>query len=407
MIAFLRRQADEIAADPALRAYGAALAGLQLLFDYWIQRGDKLRFLAPGRDAICWPLLPECEWLRVLPVGRLATLLDVHALVAVAVAVAFLRRGWTRRAYAGLWLLVLVELAVLALDFRLRRNQHYMALAVTGAFLAVPDKRVALRVLVCLFYFWSGTLKLNWEWLSGAALYRPVWLFTGPWLIVATSYVIALELGIVWGVLARRAWLFWGAFAQLVVFHVFSWPVVGFFYPVLMFGILTIFLLCWWLRGPPRGSPRGAWALALAFSALQLAPHLLPGDRTLTGEGRLFALHMFDARLVCEAWAELELPDGRSQRVNLRTHWEERTACDPILIHGAARNLCRARDAGRRAFVDLDVHLRSRRTSEAAFTPVIALEDFCAKRPRYDPFLHNAWIETGADRAQPGGSAGW
>jgi hypothetical protein len=400
VISILRRQADAIAADPALRAYGAALAGLQLLFAYWIQRDGKLRILAPGRDAICWPLLPECEWLRVLPVEGLEWLLTLHALAALAVGAAFLRRGWTGRAYAGLWVLLLVELAVLAIDFRLRRNQHSMALAVTGAFLAVPDKRAALRVLICLFYFWAGTLKLNWEWLSGAALYRPVWLFSGDWLIAATSYVIALELAIVWGLLARRAWLFWGVFAQLVVFHVFSWPVVGFFYPILMFLILAIFPLCWWLPGPARGRPRAAWALAAGFSALQLTPYLYPGDRALTGEGRLFALHMFDALVTCEAWATLELPDGRTQRMSLRRHWEARTACDPILIHGAARNLCRARDAGRRDFVDLDVELRSRRTSETGLTPVIALEDFCAHRPRYHPFRHNGWILGG--EAHPG-----
>jgi hypothetical protein len=102
VISILRRQAEEIAADPALRAYGAALAGLQLLFAYWIQRDGKLRILAPGRDAICWPLLPECEWLRVLPVEGLEWLLALHGLAALAVGAAFLRSGWTHRAYAGL-----------------------------------------------------------------------------------------------------------------------------------------------------------------------------------------------------------------------------------------------------------------------------------------------------------------
>jgi hypothetical protein len=134
-------------------------------------------------------------------------------------------------------------------------------------------------------------------------------------------------------------------------------------------------------------------ALAAVFSALQLTPHLFPGDRTLTGEGRLFALHMFDARVTCEAWADVRLADGGVRRESLRQHGEARTGCDPIVIHGFARNLCRARDAGRVEFVDLDVHLRSRRASEAELRPVIALADFCAKRPRYRPFGHNDWIQ--------------
>jgi hypothetical protein len=200
----MRRQADEIAADPALRAYGAALALLHVLAAYWIRQNGKLGFLVPGAEAICWPLLPDCEWLRVLPREGLELATGLWAAGGLVVAAAFLYRRSARSAYAGLLLLTLFELALLALDFRLRRNQHSMALWVTGAFLLVPGKRNALRLLICLFYFWAGTLKLNWEWLSGAGLYQPVWLFTGKWLVAACAYVIVLELVIVWGLLARR-----------------------------------------------------------------------------------------------------------------------------------------------------------------------------------------------------------
>jgi hypothetical protein len=359
----------------------------------WIRLGGKLEWAAAGADAICWPLLPDCEGLRVLSLAGLERAAWLWGAGGLAVAAAFARRRWTGRAYAGLCLLVGVELAFLALDFRLRRNQHAMALWVTAAFLLVPGRRAALPALICLFYFWAGTLKLNWEWVSGAALYRPVWLFTGPWLVAACVYVVVLELGVVWGLLARRALWFWAAFAQVVVFHVFSWPVVGFFYPVLMFGILAIFPLRRWLPGPEPASRRPALALAALYSALQLTPHLFPGDRTLTGEGRLFALHMFDARVTCEAWADVRLADGSVRRENLRRHAEARTSCDPILIHGFARNLCRARDAGRREFADLDVNLRSRRTSERELRTVIDYPDFCARMPRYQALRHNDWIQ--------------
>ena len=167
---------------------------------------------------------------------------------------------------------------------------------------------------------------------------------------------------------------------------------VGFFYPVLMFGILAIFPLCRLLPGEEPRSRRPVFALAALFSAIQLTPYLYAGDRTLTGEGRLFALHMFDARVICEAAAELRLADGSRRREDLEQHLEARTACDPILIHGLARNLCRARDAGLLDFVDLDVHLRSRRASERELQTVIDFPDFCARAPRYRPFRHNEWI---------------
>src|SRR5436309_1795448 len=176
--------------------------------------------------------------------------------------------------------------------------------------IAEIERDDALRVLVTLFYFWAGTLKLNWEWISGAGLYRPMWPFSGGGVVAACAYVIVLELGVAWGLLAGRAWIFWAAFAQFLVFHALSWQVVGFFYPLLMFAILAIFPLSRLV--PPRDPPEGlltalcrgrevwpVYARAALLPLLQLIPYAFPGDRTLTGQGRLYALHMFDARATC------------------------------------------------------------------------------------------------------------
>src|SRR5438552_19020302 len=70
-----------------------------------------------------------------------------------------------------------------------------------------------------------------------------MWPFSGAGVVAACVYVIVLELGVAWGLLAKRAWIFWTSFAQFLVFHALSWQVVGFFYPLLMFAILTVFLL--------------------------------------------------------------------------------------------------------------------------------------------------------------------
>jgi len=40
------------------------------------------------------------------------------------------------------------------------------------AYLFFPGKRVLLRHLLVSLYFWAGILKLDWEWLSGVALYN-------------------------------------------------------------------------------------------------------------------------------------------------------------------------------------------------------------------------------------------
>jgi hypothetical protein len=224
--------------------------------------------------------------------------------------------------------------------------------------------------------------------------------------VIATTYVVLLELLIVWGLLARRRAWFVFAFSQVILFHVFSWKVVGYFYPVLMFGLLTIFVLCQWIPAP-AGSPsspsllstlfrgraaRPVYATAAILSALQLVPYLYPGDIRLTGEGRLYALNMFDARVECEAHAELHLHDGSTRRENLILFGEPRTRCDPIVIRAAGLDLCRRRARGEIEFVDLDIHMHARRATEATMRELVDLRGFCASPPRYDPFFHNEWI---------------
>jgi hypothetical protein len=404
-VGFLRAQIAEIERDDALRWYGVAMALLHVVtYLYWVDQ-RIVTFVSAQAEPICWPLLPACENVRLLSAGGVALLLRAYFAAAIGTGLLFAFRRLVPWAYAGLVLVNGLKLAVMLLDYRLRMNQHYMGFFATFAYLLVPGKRDALRVLVTLFYFWAGMLKLNWEWVSGAGLYRPMWPFSGPSVIVACVYVIVLELGVAWGLLAKRAWIFWAAFAQFLVFHALSWQVVGFFYPLLMFAILAIFPLSRLVEpaDPPEGlfaalfrgrEVRSVYALAAFFSVLQLIPYAFPGDRALTGQGRLYALHMFDARATCVGWADLHNVDGTTTRRDLKLPLDTRIACDPIVYFNRARNLCRLRDGGRAAFTDLDLVLSARRASDSDLRRVIDTKGFCAKRERYDPFRHNAWILT-------------
>jgi hypothetical protein len=304
--------------------------------------------------------------------------------------------------------LTIVKVVLVALDFRLRLNQHYMAFWVCAVYLLVPGKREALRLLLVLFYFWAGLLKVNWEWISGAALYRPLWFFTGRGVIVACAYVVVMELFVAWGLLARRAWIFWAAFAQVMLFHVMSWAIVDFFYPLLMFLLLGIVFFD--RLFPPDPSRRrstetsllsslthgraasATYMVAAAFTAFQLVPYTFPGDRTITGEGRLYALHMFDAQITCEAWAVVSDRNGTEDRVDLRGGTLQRINCDPIVVIGRAQNLC-ARLSRPSAPADIRVSLRARRATQHDLQTVIDLPSFCTRDLHYDPFRHNDWIQ--------------
>src|SRR5258705_3752500 len=181
-----------------------------------------------------------------------------------------------------------------------------MAFAACGVSLLVPRKRESVPLLLVLFYFWAGTLKLNGEWVSGAALYKPLWLLSGWAVVAACAYVVALELGVVWGLLSRRPWIFGSSLAQVLLFHLMSFAIVGWFYPLLMFALLSILVFVRvFPASPPEPSvgerilsrrlSRAALGMALASSLIQLSSHLYPGATAITGEGRLLSLHMFDA----------------------------------------------------------------------------------------------------------------
>jgi hypothetical protein len=406
---WLGRAVAEVRDDPALRVYGAVLALIHVLTACWLY-DSRLYLLVPTTDPVCWPLVPMCDALRVLSPRMLRLVVLSYGSLGGLAAVLFLRRRTVGVALALLGLLVAMEVSILALDFRLRRNQHYMALATMLTFLILPNRRDTVRVLIVLFYVWAGMLKLDYEWVSGAGLYEPIWLFTGRGIVAACVYVVVLELVIVWGLLTHRRGWFWAVFAQVLVFHVFSWNVVGYFYPILMFALLTIFPLCRWAEPPAtsaasptllRDLVRGRAAVsvyvaAAVLSLLQVVPHLYPGDIALTGEGRLYALNMFDARVQCEAFAELRHQDGSTSRESLLLFGEARTRCDPIMVRAAALMLCNRRDRGELDFVDLDMKLSARRATDPAMQTLVDLRDVCADPPRYDPFFHNDWIMTGS-----------
>ena len=315
--AFWTSQVQEIGADGVLRLYGACLALTHVLSVLFWLTSRSWQYMHEASEPICWPLFPWCEHLRVLSPDQVRYGLVLFAAAAVAVALAFSRRRWTAAAYTGLLLLTIAKIGLIALDYRLRLNQHYMAFWACFVYLLIPGKRDAVRLLLVLFYFWAGTLKVNWEWISGAALYRPLWFFSGRGVIVACAYVVLMELAVSWGLLARRSWIFWSAMAQIALFHVMSWAVVDFFYPVLMFLLLSIVVLdrlfpgrstsAWHQRmdfgSLFSGRARPAiYVTGVLFTAFQAVPYAFPGDRTISGEGRLYALHMFDAQVACDAW---------------------------------------------------------------------------------------------------------
>ena len=398
----LSSQIDEIASDRALTLFGAALAAANVLTSIqWQFRSGVSLMIGGGADRLCWPFWEQCNDIP-FSVWTVHYTLWAFCLISALAAVCFL----LRRVQSGYWLLALttvVRLAIMVQDYRLRANQHYMLNWVVLAFLFVPGKRVLIRHVLVSLYFWAGVLKLDREWLSGVALYNQDRLWLPASLVPAACvYVVMLETVLIFGLYARRNLIFLATLAQLAAFHIFSWAIVGFWYPTLMFCLLSILPL---MRALPlpiepaaissrRQVSRGRIhaALLAIFACLQLVPRAFPGDSALTGEGRAFALHMFDALVVCEAKLTYHLADGSTRDDTLAEarRLPHRSRCDPLIFFNLAKNSCRRRGPN---ILDLDLRLRARHSSDPELRQVLDVKQFCAADPTYDMWRHNGWIQ--------------
>jgi hypothetical protein len=427
-----------------LRLYGVALTCVNVVaFVYWSGRRDLARIVSDTYQPICWPFWENCHEWRVFGGTEVAAVLWAYLALTIATGACFFSKRTVGWGWLGLLAITAIRTGLMFQDFTLRLNQHYMANWVALAFLFLPARRALVPALLVSFYFWAGILKLDMEWLSGAALYGREKLWVPDALVAASCvYVVVLEVVLIFGLYSRRAWLFWTTIAQLVIFHIWSWPIVGFFYPMLMFGLDSIFVLAWLLDRKNRdeseffedherdvrdiereirdGSPlperleemspagnrdpspisalrapgvRGPAALLLAgFAITQMLPKVFPGDEAITGEGRLFALNMFDARVVCQGYAIIRTADGKEKKSSFSNRsYAKRIACDPVLYFNLARNECR-RDRRGAPLVNLDLHLRSRRTTDAGLRDVIDIPDFCTAGVTYDMWRPNDWI---------------
>jgi hypothetical protein len=395
-----------LAADRGVRLYAACLALANVVTAiFWLTRQSFSEIVGRNAPAICWPMLPECEFWRWLTPEGCTTVLMILAGASVVNCILFCSGSYTRTAIVMLVALSMSRFGMVLLDYRLMMNQHYMAFWIFADFILSPAPRRSIPVLIVLFYFWAGLLKLQPDWLSGAALLGTRPFSLPPMLIpLACAYVVLLELVVAWGLLAKQRVLFWPAFAQIILFHISSWWVVGFFYPVLMFLILAALPLFRSVHGSTApvvteyGRLRsGAYVavMAVGFSVCQLIPKAIAGDEAITGEGRLIALNMFDAPKHCVATVFEDRQGKRSESLIKVPFMEPRLACDPIVYFDVARRRCRGAEGGVRE--DFGLRLITRRASWSGPQTVVEIKNFCSQRLSYSIFRHNPWIRAVAE----------
>lgn len=366
---FLRRQIDLIASDRGLRLFGVVIAATHLVtVIHWAGLGYT-------KSPICFPLIP-CETISGLLLHDYKwAYLSVYGLVSLIAGLAFLFKK-TSAAYAGLILATLLKVIFHLADYRNMGNYHYMAHVIGLVYLFADNKKSLLRLAIVLFYFSAGALKFNTDWLSGAAIGRP-FFFGGKLLEWAMAYVIVLELLLSWLLFSRRRLLRWITLAQLYTFHILSYWVVGYFYPVLM----GLFLLLFFLTEeedtfPPRLNPF-EWSAVALFAFLQFVPMVFFPNSGLDGSGRIISLNMFDVRSVCETNMFLKHKDHVIEynpifNLGIRIH------CDPNVILSHVKKTCEDQKNSA-TFVDIDLNHQVRMFTQKHVPVSLTFKDVCSR----------------------------
>jgi hypothetical protein len=388
--------------DLVINAYRwAVLASHAIVFLFFLST-NFLMFLTKETEPLCWPYFQNCRLIRFDTTTPITVILLIQALLIVAgasaLAVRHYRTFWIVMVCLNTYLVVIISL-----DYRFRANEFYMLFWLNAVFLLWPAKRWAIPLILMSFYFWAGTLKLNYEWLSGSILYHGLFIIPARFAWAACVYVVVMEMIVIWGLLAKHAWVRWLALGQLAAFHLESLSQIHWFYPLLMATLLSWFVIDWMVpRGPRMTSlanlwrgraPRSAYVLLALFATCQLTPYLYHGDKSLTGQGRIFALHMFEARQVCDVHGLVHYRDHTSEAIDLfLPELPPRMACDPIVYYDRVTNLCRSHAADPN-FVDADFVMHARRATDATMTTVVEEVNFCGRHAVYNVFSNNSWMK--------------
>ncbi|MCB0377995.1 MAG: hypothetical protein KDD33_05840 [Bdellovibrionales bacterium] len=394
MISYFKKQIQEIEASPGMRWFGAFLSLTHLwCFLLWNRKDYFVSSLSPSNSQpLCFPFFIDCDLARVFSPSILTIFLYFYAFLGLLAFFLFISKETsTKAAYWAFAAAVVYKNVFYLSNYNFMGNYHYMANISYLAFLFLPHKKWTIKYLIVGFYFAAGALKINIEWLSAAAMIAPPYI-GGNLLMVSLIYVIYLELVLVFFLLCSNKWLRWSTLFQFIAFHIFSWHIVGFFYPMVMFSLLSIFLIDEYLswKGEIQIEDRlprffsgkeykSIYIVLVIFTLMQTLPFVFASDPSKSGAIRLSSLNMFDANTRCK---ELFVLHRKGQVVHLRRANEVtgvRIQCDPILFTNYLHQLCRENKQDP-DFEKLSFSLVSRRATEADYEPILFIENACAQK---------------------------
>ena len=410
---FLKQSLNEIVSHRALSFYGCALSLAHIVtFFFWNKPSIVNTWMVQNENTLCWPHFPFCESLQLSSPAIAGGVLYVYLCISVLSAVFFLNKKTVKVAYFLFLLALFTKYGIFLMDYRFMGNYHYMHFIISLVYLFIPQKMFFIPLFIVLFYFFAGLLKTtNMEWLTGLALFKPPPVFISEEVLKILCFlVVLLETVGVWFLILKTR-IREGIFFCFVVFHAVSYYFVGYYYPLIMFTLISIFPLKWSQKQEDqkqedqkqgnqksfsvflsRSNYRAGGVCLVVFCFCQLMPFLIKGDSSLTGEGRLFSLNMFDANTYCRSQARVRFKNRTVEVPLPHEPLEVRIHCDPYVYFYQAQQLCQVYKT-KKNFKDLDLILFSKLKSDREYTTLIDEKNFCAQKLSYSIYRKNKWIK--------------
>ncbi len=378
--------------------YGTLLSLEHLaIFSFWKTHGSAARELSEPAGPLCWPHFESCFLLRPWVLNNLSWMLAAYLMITVVTVYLFISKSELKLGKIGLLLLNLFKAFIILQDIRLGGNYHYIPFVISFAFILLPQPIKFIKVVLVLLYFIAGLLKFNPLWLSGELI--PNLLLQGGLLAkLGSFYVIVLELIIVWGLLAKDKKINFIVFFQYFLFHFISIFQVNYFYPTIMLLLISVYLI---FNDTDENIltdfvkfklPKIHYSLFAVLLLAQAPIYYLPGDSSVTGEGRVPALNMYDGITSCNYTGIVKLKGKDIFIINHPALFvENRIKCDPLTYYSYSKNICR--DMKKRAdFESFGWGLVTRSRTWQKFEQIVSLNDFCKKMPGYNYITKNNWI---------------
>lgn len=352
--------------------------------------------MTKNENALCWPDFLNCNLIRFNSPEFTTLFLYFYLSISILSCLFFLNKKTMKYGYFLFAISTIIKFIIFSMDYRLMGNYHYMHFIVSFFYLFIPHKINFIPLLVVLFYFSAGLLKIkNPEWFTGMAIFKSYPLFINELAFqLLCLCVVLLEIVGSWFLILKTKLKKW-TFLFFLTFHTVSWYFVGYYYPLIMYSLIAIFPIKWLFHNN-RNMEFSKLLIPgitciIIFISLQIIPLSIKGDESLTGEGRLFALNMFDANTDCSSQTVLKFKN-KTIESNFSKQWlAVRIHCDPYIYFNRVQKLCSFYKE-EKDFIDIDLILLSKLTSSLSYTKIIDEKNICSKNLSYSTWRKNKWI---------------